>query len=85
MSAELLDESHETAEGRFAAHEAPWKTTHRHALVENAVDRPTSTGDEVRYIIAGDQRLKVQGNEDGTVSLLNPDNSVARNLPKGWF
>ena len=54
-------------------------------VVENAVDRPTSTGDEVRYIIAGDQRLKVQGNEDGTVSLLNPDNSVARNLPGDQF
>ena len=48
--------------------------------LENAVDRPTSTGDEVRYIVDGDQRLKVQGNADGTVSLLAADGSVARTL-----
>ncbi|HWJ60267.1 MAG TPA: peptide MFS transporter [Sphingomicrobium sp.] len=54
-------------------------------VVENSVDRPTSTGEEVRYIVTGNERLKVQGNEDGTVSLLRPDNSVARNLPGDEF
>lgn len=53
--------------------------------VENAVDRPTSTGEEVRYVVAGAERLKVQGNEDGSVSLLRADNSVAKTLPKGGF
>src|SRR5689334_760092 len=48
--------------------------------VENAVDRPTSTGEEVRYIVDGGQRLKVQGNDDGTVSLLASDGSVARRV-----
>jgi len=54
-------------------------------FVENAVDRPTSSGDEVRYVIDGDQRLKVQGNDDGTVSLLSSDGAVAREVPAGEF
>jgi proton-dependent oligopeptide transporter, POT family len=54
-------------------------------VVENAVDRPTSTGDEVRYVISGQDRLKVQGNEDGTVTLLNTDGSTARQLEQGAF
>jgi POT family proton-dependent oligopeptide transporter len=53
--------------------------------VENFVDRPTSTGEEVRYVVAGDQKLKIKGNDDGSVTLLNADNSVARTLPKGSF
>ena len=38
-------------------------------VVENAVDRPSSTGEEVRYVISGQDRLKVQGNEDGSVTI----------------
>jgi POT family proton-dependent oligopeptide transporter len=53
--------------------------------VENFVDRPTSSGEEVRYVVGGDERLKIQGNEDGSVTLLRGDNSVARTLPKGSF
>ena len=53
--------------------------------VTGALDRPTSTGAEQRYVIAGQQRLLVRGNDDGTVSLLNPDNSVARTVAKGGF
>jgi proton-dependent oligopeptide transporter, POT family len=53
--------------------------------VENFVDRPTSTGEEKRYVIAGDQRLLVRGNEDGSVSLLGPDGQVARQIAKGGF
>jgi POT family proton-dependent oligopeptide transporter len=54
-------------------------------VVENAVDRPTSTGDEMRYLVSGQERLKVQGNEDGSVTLLNADGSEARTLDKGAF
>ena len=53
--------------------------------VENSVDRPTSTGEEVRYVLMPEGRLKVQGNDDGTVSLLKPDNTVARTIAKGGF
>jgi len=53
--------------------------------VENFVDRPTSSGEEVRYVVTPGERLKIKGNEDGTVSLLRADNSVARQLPKGGF
>ncbi|MCL6740429.1 peptide MFS transporter [Sphingomonas sp. RB56-2] len=54
-------------------------------VVENSVDRPTSTGDEVRYVISGQDRLKIQGNDDGTVTLLNGDGSTSRTLAKGAF
>ncbi|MFD1611691.1 peptide MFS transporter [Sphingomonas tabacisoli] len=53
--------------------------------VENAVDRPTSTGDEKRYVISGEDRLLIKGNEDGSVALLKPDGSTAQTLPKGAF
>ncbi len=53
--------------------------------VENFVDRPTSSGEELRYIVTGGERLKIQGNDDGSVTLLKPDNSEARTLPKGSF
>jgi POT family proton-dependent oligopeptide transporter len=54
-------------------------------IVENAVDRPTSTGDEVRYIVDGGQKLKVQGNDDGTVSLLTADGAVAKQVAGSDF
>jgi len=53
--------------------------------VENFVDRPTSTGEEIRYVVTGGQQLKIKGNDDGSVDLLQADNSVARHLPKGSF
>ncbi len=53
--------------------------------VENSVDRPTSTGEEMRYLVMPEGRLKVQGNEDGTVSLLKPDGSEAKKIAKGSF
>ena len=59
--------------------------TRYEVVVENAVDRPTSTGEEVRYVISGDDRLKVQGNDDGSVTLLNGDGTTARTLEKGAF
>src|SRR3982751_4589773 len=53
--------------------------------VENFVDRPTSSGEEIRYIITGGEKLKIKGNDDGSVTLVKPDNSVAQTLPKGAF
>src|SRR5215213_10579134 len=53
--------------------------------VENFVDRPTSTGEEIRYVVTGSERLKIKGNDDGSATLLRPDNSSARTLPKGAF
>ncbi|HWI75659.1 MAG TPA: peptide MFS transporter [Sphingomicrobium sp.] len=52
--------------------------------VENYRDRPTS-GAELRYVVDNGERLQIKGNADGSVSLLAPDGSVARNLPKGSF
>src|SRR6185312_3159467 len=53
--------------------------------VENAVDRPTSTGAEQRYVIDHGQRLLIRGNEDGSVSLVAPTGQVARTVPAGGF
>lgn len=53
--------------------------------VENFVDRPTSTGEEIRYVVTGGSRLRIKGNDDGSVDLLKADNSVARHLAKGAF
>jgi POT family proton-dependent oligopeptide transporter len=50
--------------------------------VQNYQDRPTS-GAETRYVVAGNERLQIKGNQDGSVSLLATDGSVARNLPTG--
>ncbi|MEN9682845.1 MAG: hypothetical protein RLZZ427_596 [Pseudomonadota bacterium] len=58
----------------------------RHEVqVENAVDRPTSTGNEVRWVMVPEGKLKVQGNEDGTVSLLGKDGAEVRKIAKGGF
>ena len=40
---------------------------------------------EVRYLVDGASRLKIKGNDDGTVSLLAPDGSTARTVEKGGF
>jgi len=53
--------------------------------VENAVDRPTSTGQELRYVLVGTQRLLIRGNEDGSVGLVAPDGQVARTVPPTAF
>ena len=52
--------------------------------VQNFRDRPT-TANEVRYLVMGDQKLQIRGNDDGSVSLLNPDQSVAKTVAKGGF
>src|SRR3954454_1612924 len=41
--------------------------------IQNFQDRPT-TNNEVRYLVAGNQRLQIRGNDDGSVSLLGPNN-----------
>jgi POT family proton-dependent oligopeptide transporter len=53
--------------------------------VENAIDRPTSTGQEQRFVIDHGQRLLIHGNEDGSVALMGPGGQVARTIPNGAF
>jgi POT family proton-dependent oligopeptide transporter len=52
--------------------------------VDNFRDRPSSAANEQRYIVqpSGD-RLKVQGNDDGSISLIAADGHIARTLAKG--
>ena len=52
--------------------------------IDNFRDRPSSAADEQRYLVQPTgERLKVQGNDDGSISLLAADGHVARNIPKG--
>jgi len=53
--------------------------------VDNFVDRPTSTGEEQRFVQVGPQRLLIRGNEDGSVALVAPDGAVARTVPPTAF
>jgi proton-dependent oligopeptide transporter, POT family len=58
---------------------------HRYEVqIDNFRDRPSSAANEARFIVQPTgERLKVQGNDDGSISLLAADGHVARNIPKG--
>ena len=51
-------------------------------VVDNFVDRPTSDPNEARFLVENGQKLQIQGNEDGSVSLLS-NGQEAKRLPKG--
>jgi POT family proton-dependent oligopeptide transporter len=53
--------------------------------VDNYADQPSSSGNEVRYLVDGDQRLRIKGNSDGSISLLAADGSTARTIEKGGY
>ena len=50
---------------------------------EVSVDK--STDAKQQYVVDGDRKLAIKGNEDGSISLTAPDGSVARTLAKGSF
>jgi POT family proton-dependent oligopeptide transporter len=52
----------------------------RHAVVVTSVN-----GAETRYVADGDQRLRIKGNDDGSVALLRADGAVAQTVAKGQF
>lgn len=61
---------------------------HRYEVqVTNYSDRPTSSKDEVRYLVDQGKKFQIRGNDDGSVSLLDPSGSgaVARTVAKGSF
>ncbi len=52
--------------------------------IDNFRDRPSSAPNEARYIVQpSGERLKVRGNDDGSISLLAADGHAARTVPKG--
>lgn len=53
--------------------------------IDNFKDRPTSAPDEARFLIDHGQKLKISGNDDGSISLLAADGTTAREVPKGAF
>ena len=50
---------------------------------EVSVDK--STDAKQQYVIDGDRKLAIKGNEDGSITLTAPDGSVDRTLAKGSF
>src|SRR3954452_16658775 len=61
---------------------------HRYEVqVTNYSDRPTSSKNEVRYLVDQGKRFQIRGNDDGSVSLLDPSGSgtVTRTIAKGGF
>jgi POT family proton-dependent oligopeptide transporter len=60
----------------------PYATIANQRYAIEVVDQADS---EVRYLVDGASRLKIKGNDDGTVSLLAPDGSTARTVAKGGF
>ncbi|MBN8809014.1 MAG: peptide MFS transporter [Sphingomonas sp.] len=53
--------------------------------VDNFKDAPTSAKDEKRFLVDQGKRFEIKGNDDGSVSLLNADGSVAKTVAKGGF
>ena len=52
--------------------------------IDNFRDRPSSAPNEARYIVQpSGERLKVQGNDDGSINLLAADGHVARTIAAG--
>ena len=60
----------------------PYATIANQRYAIEVVDQADS---EVRYLVDGANKLKIKGNDDGTVSLLAPDGSTARTVEKGGF
>ncbi len=64
------------------------ETAKPYATIENqryAIQVEQQADSEVRYLVDGASRLKIKGNDDGTVSLLAADGSTARTVAKGGF
>jgi POT family proton-dependent oligopeptide transporter len=51
----------------------------------HAVEITTVAGAEARYVVDGTQKLRIKGNDDGSVSLLRADGAVAQIVAKGQF
>ncbi len=53
-------------------------------VVDNFVDRPTSSPNEARFVVDNGKKLQIRGNEDSSVSLLDNGTEVKR-VAKGGF
>jgi POT family proton-dependent oligopeptide transporter len=51
--------------------------------IDNFSDRPSSAANEERFILDHGQRLKIKGNDDGSVALVAPGGAIARTVAKG--
>jgi len=54
-------------------------------VIDKFRDAPTSDPAEARFLVDHGQKLKIQGNEDGSLSLLGADGKVVRQVPAGHF
>lgn len=60
-------------------------TAKPYAMVEGARYEVVIDEAKQQYVIDGAQKLAIKGQEDGSVHLVAPDGSVARNVAKGGF
>lgn len=54
-------------------------------VVERFRDAPSSDPKEARYVVDGTRKLKIRGNDDGSLALLAADGSVARSVASGHY
>ncbi|CAN5231543.1 peptide MFS transporter [soil metagenome] len=54
-------------------------------LVDHFRDAPSSDPHETRYLVDGGHKLRIKGNDDGSLALIAADGSVARTVPAGQF
>ena len=54
-------------------------------VIDKFRDAPTSDPAEARFLVDHGQKLKIQGNDDGSLSLLGADGKVVRQVPAGHF
>jgi POT family proton-dependent oligopeptide transporter len=54
-------------------------------VVDHFRDAPTSDPAETRLLVDGNQRFKMKGNDNGSLSLIAADGKVARTIPAGQY
>lgn len=60
-------------------------TAKPYAMIEGSRYEVTIDAAKQQYVVDGDRKLAIKGQEDGTVDLVAPDGAVARSVAKGGF
>ena len=60
-------------------------TAKPYAMIDGSRYEVTIDAAKQQYVVDGDRKLAIKGQEDGTVDLVAPDGAVARSVAKGGF